>query len=142
MASIFRVLLMGLCVALAGCTATSPARDDRAAALGAVEMIRGDFVVTDEIVARAERSPLGSQKNPIRALMPDGSRAYLDDLRCPGGVRLSYRRVGSFGASPFGGILDRYDYVCPGGRTGEVFVDMYHPEHRERRAPPGLSSVR
>ncbi len=134
-------VFVALSAVLASRGATSSSRLDPITQ-SLVKTIRGDLVVTPAIVAWAERSPSGSPANRIRTPMPDGSRANLGDSRRPSGLDLDYARMGSFEGSPFGGMLDRYDYTSSSGASGEIFVDVYHPEHRERQAPSRLTSER
>lgn len=94
-----------------------------------------------EAEARARPLPLGSEENPIRAEMPPGQRAYLSRLRCSDGRAPRFARIGSFGAGPYGNILDGYDVVCEGAEPARttLYLDMYHPGHVEPMAPPGFT---
>lgn len=95
------------------------------------------------IAQRLSIHPLGSEKNPIRADMPRGQRAYLGRLRCQDGAVPAFSRVGSMGMSPYGSVVDGYEVVCPGGTpaTTLLYIDMYHPGHDEQKAPPGFTIV-
>jgi hypothetical protein len=91
-------------------------------------------------IEAAHAFPLGSRENPVRVDRPPGQRAYLSRLRCAGGGTPDFNRVGSFGSGPFGSIIDGYELRCAGeGRGSRIFLDMYHPEHREDAAPPGFT---
>jgi hypothetical protein len=87
--------------------------------------------------------PLGTRENPVKANMPPGERAYLDRLRCADGKAPAYSRVGSFGDSPYGNIMDGYEVICQGSEpaTSLIFIDMYFPGHVETRAVPGFTIV-
>lgn len=91
--------------------------------------------------AQADRYPLGSQQNPVRVNMPPGQRAYLNRLRCSDGAAPTYQRLGNGGVGVFGSIVDIYDVRCANGepRQSQIWMDMYHPNHREDRAVPGFS---
>ena len=92
-------------------------------------------------VQKAENHPLGSDKNPVRVDMPMGQKAYLSRLRCEDGKAPKFSRGGSTGAGPFGSIVDVYDVDCGGAGPGKVsvYMDMYHPIHKESRAVPGFT---
>lgn len=92
-------------------------------------------------ITEAERHPLGSNNNPVRAHMPQGQRAYLDRLRCSNGRAPSYTRTGNVGVGVFGNIVDLYAVTCAGGEAKAVYMDMYHQGYVERRAVPGFTIV-
>lgn len=50
-------------------------------------------------------------------------------------------RAGSFGPGPYTSIIDGYDVDCGAAAPGQtrVFLDMYHPGHREAAAVPGFT---
>lgn len=87
--------------------------------------------------------PLGSAHNPVRADMPAGQRAYLSRLRCANGRGPAFERIGSFGAGPYGSIIDGYSVTCAGSSPTEavVHMDMYHSGHVEAAAVPGFTIV-
>lgn len=91
-------------------------------------------------IAEAEKHPLGSVKNPIRENMPQGQRAYLDRLRCPGGEKPAATRHGNIGEGVYGSIVDLYIVTCPGAKPVEVHMDMYH-DGPEDRPVPGFTIV-
>ncbi len=91
-----------------------------------------------------------SKEKAIEVCMPVGERAFIEDLRCPGGSAPEYRRSGNVGQrnpSPPGAeidlelmmdftgrlakdgvdrhIIDRYELKCPDG-PHVLFFDMYH----------------
>lgn len=83
-------------------------------------------------IAKAEKSPLGSEANPVRENMPEGQRAYLARLRCADGTSPKAERRGSVGVGVFGNIVDLYSVTCAGAEPVPVHMDMYHdgPELR------------
>ena len=91
--------------------------------------------------AAALSGELGTPTNPVRVLMPEGERAYLNRLRCPNGAQPSFERVGSSDESPYGRIMDIYSVTCAApGKTVTVMMDMYHCSE-ETRAVPGFDIV-
>lgn len=104
-----------------------------------------DSGISDEaaIVAAAVH-PLGTLQNPVRVGGPEGERAYLSRLRCADGSTPMIGRRGSAGVGAFGSITAAYDLDCGRAAPGklEVVMDMYHSEHRESRAPSGLTVAR
>lgn len=93
------------------------------------------------------KHPLGSEGNPVRVDMPAGERAYLNRLRCKKGGRPKYERLGSVSTlSPWGMIMDLYDVRCAKNKKGpkkfHIYMDMYHPDHKEDRPVPGFKIVR
>lgn len=97
----------------------------------------------EKLVKKAQKHPLGSKENPVRAEMPEGQRAYLGRLRCADGNAPAFGRVGNFGFGVFGRIIDGYRVVCQGSEPVEttIFMDMYHPGHIETVAVPGFAIV-
>jgi hypothetical protein len=95
----------------------------------------------EKLIAEAQAHPLGSKENPVRADMPGGQRAYLNRLRCADGARPTYTRVGSFGAGVYGRIIDGYEVLCKDSEHEKsmIFMDMYHPGHKEAGAVPGFT---
>ncbi len=84
---------------------------------------------------------LGSKTNPVRCDFPKGEREYLNRLRCPDERRPQYSRIGSFGAGPYGNILDGYRVKCEGKDEVTIFMDMYHKDYIEGEAVPGFKIV-
>lgn len=95
----------------------------------------------EKLIADAQAHPLGSKENPVRADMPKGQRAYLARLRCADGKRPAFERAGSMGIGVFGRIIDGYDVRCEGStpETTMIYMDMYHPGHREAAAVEGFT---
>jgi hypothetical protein len=95
-------------------------------------------------IAAAEAHPLGSRENPVRVGGPDGERAYIARLRCADGAAPRVGARGSAGVGAFGTVVDVYPLDCGAAAPGrlDLVLDMYHEEHREDRAPPGLTILR
>jgi hypothetical protein len=89
-------------------------------------------------VAVADAHPLGTVENPIRVGGPEGERAYLGRLRCPGGAVPTVGARGTVGVGAFGSVVAGFDVACGNERRRIVF-DMYHEEHVETRAPAGFT---
>ncbi|KQW86322.1 hypothetical protein [Brevundimonas sp. Root1279] len=127
-------------MATAGCATepASPMGSDLFAMMGGVSPEE-----SDRKAAQLNGSPLGSEKNPVRANMPAGQREYLSRLRCADGRAPSASRIGSMGAGPYGSIVDAYAVICAGSSPAEstVYMDMYHPAHVETKAVPGFTIV-
>lgn len=82
--------------------------------------------------------PFGSADNPVRADMPPGQRAYLARLRCADDRAPQFRRVGSFGVGPYGGVIDGYEVLCPGSSPASSIIYNRHVPPRSSREPgPG-----
>lgn len=99
-----------------------------------------DPVAEEEaMAAAAARFPLGTVDNPVRVGGPEGERAYLARLRCPDGSNPAIGGRSGRGVGGFGTVVGAYSVQCSGAPAVEVVLDMYHEEHREDRAPPGLT---
>lgn len=136
------VWVMAALLGVAGC-ASAPA--DEGSDLSDLMSFMGAVSVTDSarIAKTLADKPLGSAQNPVRADMPAGQHAYLRRLRCADGRAPGFGRMGSFGAGPYGSIIDGYSVSC-GGSTpaqSEVYMDMYHAGHVEAAAVPGFTIV-
>lgn len=133
-------------LATGACTTTPSAANEDADMAMLAAILSGapnPDVNVAEVEARARVHPLGAEQNPIRAHMPGGQRAYLSRLRCSNGQPPQFARIGNFGVGVYGNIIDGYDVVCTGGEPARstLFLDMYHPGHVERSAPPGFTIV-
>lgn len=95
----------------------------------------------EQLIEKAQAHPLGSEKNPVRADMPQGQRAYLNRLRCADGKRPTYERVGNFGVGVYERVIDGYEVLCEGSSPEKtmIYMDMYHPGHQEPVAVAGFS---
>ncbi|HEY6916389.1 MAG TPA: hypothetical protein VI381_01990 [Allosphingosinicella sp.] len=101
--------------------------------------------VSDEELARAVKAasayPLGSVKNPVRVGGPEGESAYVARLRCAEGSKPEIGQRAPAGIGAYGTIVDRFPLDCKAAAPGkaEIVMDMYHEEHVETNAPPGLT---
>ena len=93
----------------------------------------------DPVIAAASAFPLGSAENPVRVGGPEGERAYLARLRCANGGAPEIGARTERGVGAFGSMVASYRLSCPNALPVELVIDMYHEEHREDRAPPGLA---
>jgi hypothetical protein len=90
-------------------------------------------------IARAANSqPLGSARNPVRANSPNGQRAYIGRLRCPGGDAPTIVGRNNIGSGIYAMIVDRYTVSCVGLANQDIMIDMYH-DWTENRAVPGFT---
>lgn len=133
------IWMMAALLGTAGC-ASAPENDmsDLMSFMGAVSPAE-----SARVAARLADKPLGSDRNPVRADMPAGQRAYLARLRCANGRAPTFNRIGSMGAGPYGSIMDAYSVICAGSSPAEsvVHMDMYHAGHVEAAAVPGFTIV-
>ncbi len=92
----------------------------------------------------AQRHPLGSRENPVRAHLPQGQQAYLSRLRCADGRAPQFARRGNIGVGVFGNIVDDYDVRCVGSSpaSATIIMDLYHPGYVEQRPVIGFTIVR
>ncbi|MEM7682791.1 MAG: hypothetical protein AAF288_12610 [Planctomycetota bacterium] len=117
-------------------TTTSETGPDATAA--SAEVRPPTWVIAERDPAETGRYPLGSPDNPVRAHEPAGQQAYLSRLRNLQGNAPTYRRIGPHGIGPHGYILDAYELTDPdSGAQQTVYLDMYHPGHREDRPIAG-----
>ena len=141
--------LRGLGLALAlGCAGCAGGVSAQSTAMGpprvSTEVLKGGQLLQPwlgDALKRAALHPLGSDKNPVRADMPDGQRAYLARLRCTNDAPPIWRRVGNLGSGAFGSIVDQYDVRCPGAHPPRTIIvmDMYFAGYVEARAVDGFS---
>jgi outer membrane murein-binding lipoprotein Lpp len=131
---------------VSGCSTTDTIEPTRQASTSsdsfAALLLGGRMSAADVDVAatKAQKFALGTENNPVRAHAPQGQRAYLSRLKCSDGSRPQFNRAGSFGAGPYGSIIDGYALTCGGQRQdGLIFMDMYHPGHQEDEAVPGYT---
>ena len=131
-----RIVILAAGLLLSACATTEP----RAVSLFDLTGSHLKGRQLDKALAGAAAHPLGSEKNPVRAAMPPGQRAYLARLRCSDGSAPTFERAGSVGESPYGSIMDLYQLKCATGTpaTASVYMDMYH-DHVEDRPIPGFT---
>lgn len=135
MRAVMTIIASGL--ALSGCATTSPSGGGTLGALLGQSVMRGGPL--ERAIAEADRHPLGSAQNPVRADSPVGQQAYLRRLRCSDGTTPKFRRDGNIGVGAFGNIVDLYAVGCGMGQARAVYMDMYHSGYVERRAVPGFT---
>ena len=138
------LICLGLCaLALSACASSESAASSE---LDFDDLMSGGRLrgaALQSALAAAEKHPLGSERNPVRAEMPPGQRAYLGRLRCADGNVPTFYRIGNFGSGAFGSIVDGYDVRCDGSSPAKstIFMDMYFPGHVETRAVDGFTIV-
>lgn len=134
-------LALAACAAMLCVSAPAQAKDPFADMMAGKSATKGKKL--EKAIEKADAHPLGSEKNPIRAAMPQGQRAYLAQLRCSDGKAPDFNRIGNMGIGAFGNIVDAYSLRCEGGEpaTTTVYMDMYHAGYRETRAPTGFTLV-
>ena len=95
----------------------------------------------ERAIAAAGAHPLGSAENPIRVAGPEGSRSYMQRLRCADGSAPKVGMKEEGGVGGYGSVLALYPLDCGAAAPGKVDlrVDIYHEEHVETRAPAGFS---
>jgi hypothetical protein len=91
-----------------------------------------------EAIAAANAFPLGSRENPVRVGGPEGEQAYLARLRCGDGAPPRLGPRVDAGVGGFGSLVHQFTIECAAAPSATIVMDMYHEEHREERAPPGL----
>ncbi len=91
-------------------------------------------------IATAAAYPLGSDRNPVRVSGPAGQRGYIARLRCADGRAPQVGQRANVGTGPFGTIVDVYPLDCGDAEPGQfsLFIDMYHDDHVETKAPAGF----
>ncbi len=139
-ALVLAVVTLGACASTGGSRAESAeAGDVLAMLLSGQSATQGGAL--EAAIKKASAHPLGSEKNPVRAEMPSGQRAYLQRLRCADGKAPRFSRIGSMGMEPYGNIVDGYDVRCEGSEpaTSVIYMDMYHRGHVENEAVPGFT---
>ena len=140
-----RPLLIAAAVSLAAVPAAAQkaSRDEPIDLMTALGIQPPDPARVQAAIEAAAAHPLGSMENPVRVKGPPGERAYIARLRCADGRPPRVGQRGSMGIGPFLMIVDGYPLDCGDAAPGRttLMMDMYHPDHREDRAPPGFSIV-
>ena len=143
----FPLFLMAIPFAVAAAPASAQKIGERNAApeqlFAGIGEGTGDAALEQEIAAAAVH-PLGTLANPIRVGGPEGARAYIARLRCADGSALKVGARSDGGVGAYGTVTERYTLDCGAAAPGrvDVVLDVYHEEHRENRAPTGLSIAR
>ena len=96
------------------------------------------------LVAAASAYPLGSLQNPLRVGGPVGRRAYVARLRCANGSQPAVGPASAAGVGGFGSVVEGITLDCGVSAPGKVqlFLDLYHEEHQETRAPQGFILIK
>jgi hypothetical protein len=139
MRKIMMIAALAGALAQSGYTTPAPSGGDNLGALLMGQARSGPAL--ERAIAAAEQFPLGSDRNPVRAHMPQGQHAYLRRLRCASGQAPAFNRQGNVGIGAFGNIADLYVVTCPGQEPKSVYMDMYHRGYVEQRAVLGFTIV-
>lgn len=134
-----KTMLAGIAAAVLAGGAALPAAAQDATDIFGNKIVGGKEL--EKLIEAAQAHPLGAKENPVRADMPGGQRAYLNRLRCADGKRPAYFRIGSFGRGVYDRIIDGYEVTCDGSTPEKsmIFMDMYHPGHKEPAAVEGFT---
>jgi hypothetical protein len=99
-----------------------------------------DAALQAEIEAAAA-FPLGSLRNPVRVGGPEGRNAYVARLRCADGKAPHAAPAVPGGTGGFGTVTELIALDCAAAAPGrfDLFLDLYHEEHVEDRAPAGFT---
>jgi hypothetical protein len=99
-----------------------------------------DAALQAEIEAAAA-FPLGSLRNPVRVGGPEGRNAYVARLRCADGRPPHATPAVPGGTGGFGTVTELIALDCAAAAPGrfDLFLDLYHEEHVEDRAPAGFT---
>lgn len=99
-----------------------------------------DSALQAEIEA-ASAFPLGSLRNPVRVGGPEGRNAYIARLRCADGKAPHAIPAVPGGAGGFGTVTELIALDCAAAAPGrlDLYLDLYHEEHVEDRAPAGFT---
>ncbi len=132
---------VALAIAILSVPSTASAKNDLELMLGGGPMLPKKKLA--KAIIKAEKNPLGTKDNPVRAQGPQGQRAYLARLRCEDGTAPQYFRAGNVGAGVYISIVDHYVVDCGTVAPGKVNVqmDMYHPGHQETRPAQGFTII-
>jgi hypothetical protein len=95
----------------------------------------------ERAVAAASAFPLGSLRNPVRVGGPDAALAYVARLRCADGKAPAAAPGKPGGTGAFGSVVALHALDCGAAAPGrfDLFIDIYHEEHVEDRAPDGFA---
>jgi hypothetical protein len=104
----------------------------------------GNGVSDAELQAEIEAAsafPLGSLRNPVRVGGPEGRNAYIARLRCADGNPPHATPAIPGGTGGFGTVTELIALDCAAAAPGrlDLFLDLYHEEHVEDRAPAGFT---
>ncbi len=90
----------------------------------------------------ATAAPGVSQETSLKVCGPEGQRAFLAQLACPGEDPVGQAtRAGSLGPVVDGHMVDHFQVSCPDGSSHEIFLDLYHCEDADEVQAVGLLGV-
>lgn len=129
---------------LAGCASSDKAPITTKSDETTVELLMSGRMKGRELDAalkEAQKHPLGSDKNPVRADLPIGEHSYLNRLRCKDNTRPTYERPTNPGPGVYGSKVDTYDVICPNSEPHHsvIVMDSFFPAYVERKAVDGFS---
>lgn len=141
-----RLTLCGLLLVagLAGCSSAQPNKVNTKSDEKSVELMMSGRMkgkALDAALREAQKHPLGSAQNPVRADLNIGEHAYLNRLRCSDGVRPTYERPTTPGPGLYGSNVDTYDVLCANGEPKHtvVVMDGFFPGYIEKRSVEGYT---
>ncbi|MEP7209772.1 MAG: hypothetical protein ABI740_02950 [Alphaproteobacteria bacterium] len=141
-----RLTLCGLLLVagLAGCSSAQPNKVNTKSDEKSVELMMSGRMkgkALDAALREAQKHPLGSAQNPVRADLNIGEHAYLNRLRCSDGVRPTYERPTTPGPGLYGSNVDTYDVLCANGEPKHtvVIMDGFFPGYIEKRSVEGYT---
>src|ERR1700755_3176861 len=111
-----RLMVCGvlLVAALAGCSSAQPYKIKTTSDGKSVELMMSGRMkgkALDAALKEAQKHPLGSPQNPVRADLSIGEHSYLNRLRCSDGQRPTYERPTTPGPGIYGSNVDTYDGI-------------------------------
>ena len=90
----------------------------------------------------AAAAPGLSQETSLKVCGPEGQRAFLAQLACPGEDPVGQAtRAGSLGPVADGHMVDHFQVTCPDGSAHEIFMDLYHCEDADEVQAVGSLGV-
>lgn len=141
--SIFLLICTGAVVASPASAQQKPKLGQRTAtpeqSMAGIGQGSSDAEVDQELAAAAN-FPVGTLRNPVRVVGPEGERAYLARLRCADGSvpRIGAQRPG--GTDVFGNVADVAPVDCGAAAPAhaDIAIDIYQEEHVLEAAPAGF----
>jgi hypothetical protein len=133
-----------LAAGLAGCSSAQPNKIKTTSNERSVELLMSGRLkgqALDAKLREAQKQPLGSAQNPVRADLSIGQHAYLNRLRCSDGQRPNYERPTTPGPGIYGSNVDTYDVLCANGEPKHtvIVMDGYFPGYVEKKPVPGFT---
>ena len=129
---------------LAGCNSVQPNKVKTTSDEKSVELLMSGRMkgkALDVALKEAQKHPLGSAENPVRADLNIGEHAYLNRLRCSDGVRPTYERPTTPGPGLYGSNVDTYDVLCANGEPKHtvIVMDGFFPGYVEKKSVAGYT---